>query len=151
MMNEGGGGDQRISQQVVRLPVHQLGPGTEGAPVERQYIPRLLDLVDPGLDLGGFVRVISTPAWSSPRVTAERWRSPSAISRSHARTAPWGRGRRNSEMTFVSRRYMVGHSSGRGARRRKPRRGGAGTSARGDSASNKSFSVGRADCSSRRH
>ena len=83
MVNEGGGGDQRISQQVVRLPVHQLGPGTKGAPVERQDIPRLLDLVDPGLDLGGLVRVLFAGDLDAglelAQGDAERWRSPSAI------------------------------------------------------------------------
>jgi hypothetical protein len=70
------GGDQRIGQQVIRTPVHELGPGAEDTPVDRQHIPGLSHLVDPGLDLGGFLgsllSVISTPAWSSRRVTAER-------------------------------------------------------------------------------
>jgi hypothetical protein len=76
MVNDRGGGDQRVCQQVILLPMHELGPSPEGAPIERQHVPRLRHLIDPGFDCGSFFRIPfaadSDSPWSSPKVTAER-------------------------------------------------------------------------------
>ena len=52
-------------------------------------------------------RVSSIPAWISPSVTAERWRSASGTDCNQARTAPWGRSRRSSGTTLVPSRNTV--------------------------------------------
>ena len=58
MVDDRRGRDQRVFQQVVRSPVHELGPGPECAPIERQYIPGLRNLINPRLDLGGLLWVL---------------------------------------------------------------------------------------------
>jgi hypothetical protein len=57
-VNEGGGGDQSVDEQVVGAPVGELAPKAKHSAVEGQDVPGPLYTVDPRLDLGGLLGVL---------------------------------------------------------------------------------------------
>jgi hypothetical protein len=60
MMHDRSGSDQRILDEMIGAPVHELCPGPEDAGVNWNDIPGLRDEIDPTLDLGSLVRVLFT-------------------------------------------------------------------------------------------
>ena len=107
---DGRRGDHGVLGNSVRPPVHEACPLSEGGRIHRKYSVGRQDLVQPNFQFLRLARscsrVISIPACISPTVTADRKSCSAGTSAIQARIAPLGRGRRNSDTTLVSSRYM---------------------------------------------
>lgn len=60
MMHDRSGCDQRILDQMIGAPMHELCPGPENAGINRKNVPGLRDKINPSLDLGSLVRILFT-------------------------------------------------------------------------------------------
>ncbi len=155
MVDDRRGSDQRILDQVITAPVEELCPRPKDAGINGKNVPSLSDKIDPCLDLGGLARVLFTRdlhaclqlAKSDGRemqIFVRRSIYPSHDRPVRSRFAQFGNDIR------VEKVHGAQSNAG-GSRRRRARRAGTGMSARGNSASSKSFRRGRVASSKLRH
>jgi hypothetical protein len=58
IMNHRGCSDHRVFDHMVRVAMHEARPGTEGPPLDAQYVVGFGNLLRPGFDLGRLVRIL---------------------------------------------------------------------------------------------
>jgi len=60
MVHDRSGGDQRILEEMIRLPVHEFRADPEDAGIDRKDVPGLGHLIDPDLDFGSLLLIAFT-------------------------------------------------------------------------------------------